>query len=135
MARITAAKKVETLTSLTITEYGASGTFEARGDGTGTVTLSMDDPRGQTRKDIRAIIATAEDAGEAATLEAISVWLDKADTDSTERYGPDKGEFRKVSAAFWLDRGQREALANLFGDEPVTSDVLAVVDSARAEWR
>ena len=125
MARIVNADKSEVLRSISIDEYGNKATFSSR-SGSGTLSVNVKDPKRAERESLRSFIeAISEDETPILTILAE---LDKRDEDATQKWGERLPN--DFSISFWLEPPVMAAIANVYDDSDLSTDVRVAIREA-----
>jgi hypothetical protein len=129
MARITTADKAEVLRSVTIEEYGSKAIFSQR-NGSGTLSVTVKDPKREERKTLRSFIETLDSSGMTPleVEQAIINELDSRDEKATQSWGDRLPVDFTVS--FWLEPNTMAVIANVYDDSDLQTDVRSTIREA-----
>jgi hypothetical protein len=134
MARITTADKAEVLRSVTIEEYGSKAIFSQR-NGSGTLSVTVADPKRAERESLRRFIVELRDsqtsldtAADESGFDKIIAELDERDEKATQSWGDRKPNDFTVS--FWLEPNTMAVIANVYDDSDLQTDVRSTIREA-----
>jgi len=132
MARIVNADKSEVLRSISIDEYGNKATFSSR-SGSGTLSVNVKDPKRAERESLRSFIENLVNAAEDDSADLIGrgdilAELDKRDEDATQKWGERLPN--DFSISFWLEPSVMAAIANVYDDGDLSTDVRVAIREA-----